>query len=62
MCDWTGCLKPSEMTLTVTLIHDGRDGETKVARYCMDHADDWVTLHANDPKRKFKVHYDADKD
>jgi len=29
MCDWTGCLKPSEMTLTVTLIHDGRDGETK---------------------------------
>jgi hypothetical protein len=58
MCDWTGCLKPSEMTLTVTFIHDG---ETEVARYCMEHADDWLSMHADDKKLKFTAEYHEDK-
>jgi hypothetical protein len=59
MCDWTGCLKPSEMTLTVTSF---RDGETEVRRYCMEHSDDWLSMHADDKKIKFKTEYDEDKD
>ena len=62
MCDWTGCLKPSEMTLSVTPIHDGRDGETKVARYCMEHSGEWISTHSGDPKLKIKAHYDVAKD
>jgi hypothetical protein len=58
MCDWAGCLKPAEMTLTVTII---RDDETEVARYCLEHADDWLSMHADDKKLKFTVKYDQDK-
>jgi hypothetical protein len=58
MCDWTGCLKPAEMTLTVTII---RDDETEVARYCLEHGDDWLSMHADDKKLKFTAKYDEDK-
>jgi hypothetical protein len=58
LSDWTGCLKPAEMTLTVTLISDD---ETEVARYCREHADDWLSMHADDKKLKFKVQYDEGK-
>ncbi len=58
MCDWTGCLKPSEMTLIVTFIEDD---QTEVTRYCMEHADDWLTMHATDKRLKFTTEYDEDK-
>lgn len=46
------------MTLIVTFIEDD---QTEVTRYCMEHADDWLTIHATDKRLKFTTEYDEDK-